>query len=625
MKKRKKQTSGFKIALYIRASTDEQGSSKNPEGTIKNQEQRLRKTVEAKQQLSKFGEIIDTFIDDGISAKNTKRPELQRLFQAIKNEEVNMVMVTEYSRLSRNMRDFAQMWEMFKTQGCGLISLREQFDTSTAAGEMMLYNMANLAQFERRLTSERVSSSRNDRASRGLYNGGVVPLGYKTNPNKPGYLEIDEESGKIVKMAFEAFQQEGSLSRAAKWLNSNGYKPKKEILGGGKVLRVGQFTVGNLQSILSNKTYTGVVTYTSENEIKETKALWPKLINKTTFHRVQKQLKKNYRKKKPHSENRYPYTLTGVVFCKECGDHLCGKSAHGRNGKTGYYEHSWSVRKNSTLTEKAFECGMLKRVPAKLLQPMVHELVEKLFSCEKIQRDILKTAKKDFQEQHSIDATSKALKREKSSYNAQSEALAIRLAKLPEDVPADSIYEQFKKLKQKSDDVDKKLNELKKINGVGAEKPIQLKDYKAYLQALKLIWINSQDNPDILTKVIQKLISKVEVGTEQVIIHYIVGRNKIKRESSDSLFKNFQSIGNSAFSNFFASSCGSNTLQDGAPTRTRTTDTRIFSPLCYLFILFECLIYRFCINLFLYLLKLHKCSNVKMWIFLEITKMKNVY
>ena len=581
MTKRKKSTSGYKIGLYVRASTDEQGSSKNPEGTIKNQEQRLRKAVEAKQQISKFGDVIETFIDDGISAKNTKRPELQRLFQAIKNNEIDMVMVTEYSRLSRNMRDFAQMWEMFKVQGCGLISLREQFDTSTAAGEMMLYNMANLAQFERRLTSERVSSSRADRASRGLYNGGVVPLGFKINPNKPGHLEIEDDSAKIVKMAFETFLREGSLSRAAKWLNTNGYRPKKEIQGGGKILRVGQFTVGNLKSILSNKCYIGVVTYSTGNEQKEAKAVWPKLINKTTFNRVQKQLEKNYRRKKPHTESRYPYTLTGVVFCKECGDHLCGKSAHGRNGKVGYYEHAWSVRKNSTLTEKSFECDMLKRVPAKLLQPMIHDLIKKLLDSKEIQRGILKTANKDFTEQHSIEATSKALKREKSSYNAQAEALASRLAQLPPDIPAEPIYEQFRKLKTKSDEVEKKLKELKKVNGVGAEKPIQLKDYNSYNQTLKLLWLNCQDNPDLLTQVIQKLIHKIEVGADKVVIHYFVGKNKIKRESEDSLFKHFQSVGNTAISNFSRTFCGSNTLQDGAPTRTRTTDTRIFSPLIY--------------------------------------------
>ncbi len=56
----------------------------------------------------------------------------------------------------------------FKSHKCSVISLRENFDTSTAAGEMMLYNMANLAQYERRLTSERVTLSRFDRVS-GVY------------------------------------------------------------------------------------------------------------------------------------------------------------------------------------------------------------------------------------------------------------------------------------------------------------------------------------------------------------------------------------------------------------------------------------------------------------------------
>lgn len=138
------------------------------------------------------------------------------MFKAIENKEIDMVMVTEYSRLSRNMKDFAGMWELFKNFNCGLISLREQFDTSSAAGEMMLYNMANLAQFERRLTSERVISSRLDRTSRGLFNGGVIPLGYKRIEGKPGYLEINEEEAKVVRELFRAFLREGTISKAAK-------------------------------------------------------------------------------------------------------------------------------------------------------------------------------------------------------------------------------------------------------------------------------------------------------------------------------------------------------------------------------------------------------------------------
>ena len=331
MSKVKKENSnkGFKIGLYIRASTEEQGSIKNPEGTIKNQEMRLRSTIDGKNASGDFGEVVELFVDDGISAKNTKRPQLQRMLKAIENKEIDMVMLTEYSRLSRNMRDFAQMWELFKDFGCSLISLREQFDTSSAAGEMMLYNMANLAQFERRLTSERIVSSRQDRAARGLFNGGIIPLGYQSVIGKPGYLEANPEEVKTIQEAFKALLREQSISKAARWLNDSGFSPTRLIKGGGNKARIGHFTVGNLRCILVNKFYTGILEYKKGNEILSAKAVWPALVDKTTFSEVQKVIKSNYRRKKPASSSRYPYTLSGLVFCAKCGDVMCGKSAHG--------------------------------------------------------------------------------------------------------------------------------------------------------------------------------------------------------------------------------------------------------------------------------------------------------
>lgn len=62
---------------------------------------------------------------------------------------------------------------------CSFMSLREDFDTTTAAGEMLLFQLMNFAQFERKQTSERVSANILARASRGLYNGGTIPLGFK--------------------------------------------------------------------------------------------------------------------------------------------------------------------------------------------------------------------------------------------------------------------------------------------------------------------------------------------------------------------------------------------------------------------------------------------------------------
>lgn len=70
---------------------------------------------------------------------------------------------------------------------------------------MVIFQLMNLAQFERRQTSERVEANIAVRSARGLYNGGCVPVGYKTIPDKPGYLEVDEEMAKLVRAAYTAF------------------------------------------------------------------------------------------------------------------------------------------------------------------------------------------------------------------------------------------------------------------------------------------------------------------------------------------------------------------------------------------------------------------------------------
>ena len=173
-------TNPFKIALYIRVSTEEQ--AENPEGSIRNQEDRLRQAVEYKNTHANFGKICGVYTDAGISAKDMRRPKLQELLRAIRQKEIDLVMVTELSRLSRNSRDFIEMWDMMRAHGCRFTSLREDFDTTNAAGELVLFQLMNLAQFERRQTSERVEANIAARAARGLYNGGPVPVGYKSIP-----------------------------------------------------------------------------------------------------------------------------------------------------------------------------------------------------------------------------------------------------------------------------------------------------------------------------------------------------------------------------------------------------------------------------------------------------------
>ena len=211
MKNQNKQPSGIKrVGAYIRVSTEEQ--AQNPEGSIKNQEERIRQALAFKNANAPFGELCEVFIDRGLSGKNMKRPEMRRLLNKIETGEIDLVIVTEISRLSRSIRDFTHVWELLQERKCGLWSLRENFDTSSAAGEMMLFTIMNFAQFERKQTSERVSANFEARASRGLFNGGPLPLGYELDPMKKGSLKINEEETCTVRAAFAALIREGSIS-----------------------------------------------------------------------------------------------------------------------------------------------------------------------------------------------------------------------------------------------------------------------------------------------------------------------------------------------------------------------------------------------------------------------------
>src|SRR5258708_1058817 len=97
------------IGLYIRVSTEEQ--AENPEGSIKNQTERLIQTVKLRNYEGAFGEIIDTYVDRARSGKNTKRLELQRMLKDIRLGRINLIMSSELSRISRSIKDFSEIWE----------------------------------------------------------------------------------------------------------------------------------------------------------------------------------------------------------------------------------------------------------------------------------------------------------------------------------------------------------------------------------------------------------------------------------------------------------------------------------------------------------------------------------
>jgi site-specific DNA recombinase len=341
-----------KIGAYIRVSTEEQAQV--VDGSLESQQYRLKSFVDSKNiQEKNWGKHVDSYIDDGFSAKDTRRPAYQRMLRDIRNGKIDLILVTDLSRLSRNISDFCGLLEDLESHKAKFLSVKEQFDTSTPVGEMMIYNMINLAQFERKQTSERVSMNFHSRALRGLRNGGNAVLGFDRDKDNPGKLVVNPNEAPGVRGIFSIYLETGSLHATAIRLNGTSISPK---VGEGRKARhatEGRWTVDSVRNHLSNYAYIGKreINKAHQHEAQETlkpwhryqvvKASWPAIIDEKDFANVQRLIKENWKKERSriaHGERRF-FPLSGVLRCGDCNRALIGQTSHGRNEPHRYYGH----------------------------------------------------------------------------------------------------------------------------------------------------------------------------------------------------------------------------------------------------------------------------------------------
>lgn len=517
----------FKIGAYVRVSTEEQ--AENPEGSIKNQELRLRDYVKLKNHDGHFGEITEVYIDPGISAKDMNRPSLQRLLNKIKAKEINLVLVTELSRLTRSTKDFSLLWEFMNEHDCKFLSLRDNFDSTTPAGEMIMFTLANFAQFERRQTGERIANSFLARSKRGLWNGGILPLGFDVDSEKPGHLKIIESEAEIVREVFKAFLKEETISRAAKSLNDRNIQLPRKMRRGGSV-RSHVFKIDNTHNVLTNAAYIGVRKYKTKDGVQLTQAAWPAIVDELTFERVQRLLKANHSRRKPPSVTRFPYTLSGVLFCKTCGDRLCGKSAHGRVAKIAYYEHAWSTKTQSCLSKKIFSCDP-NRILAYKIEPVVWNDVKNILQSEAYAKAMFTEAKTKYTGADSKAKEHEKLKTKITSLQNQIEATTERITELPKGIDAKAFYDQILKLQDHKVGFENQLQALKS-EAIYQDQVIEFEDFQKFTESLRQLAEKCTD-PNLQAAIIRKIVAKIEVTPNSVVIHYNVGETYYRRELGD--------------------------------------------------------------------------------------------
>src|SRR5690349_20881763 len=132
--------------------------------------------------------------DGGFSGDNIERPALQQLLADIRAGRIDIVIVYKVDRLTRSLADFARLVEIFDKEGVSFVSVTQQFNTTSSMGRLTLNVLLSFAQFEREVTGERIRDKIAASKRKGMWMGGLVPLGYEVRARQLVVVEPEAET-----------------------------------------------------------------------------------------------------------------------------------------------------------------------------------------------------------------------------------------------------------------------------------------------------------------------------------------------------------------------------------------------------------------------------------------------
>jgi site-specific DNA recombinase len=307
---------------YIRVSTIEQAKEGLSIGT-----QKKRLTAFAQ---SQDWDIYDFYIDDGKSAKDTKRDDLQRLLTDIKkvDKENKVVLTLKLDRLTRSVRDLYDLLQTFEEHNTAFRSASEVFDTTTAMGRLFITIVAAMAQWERENTSERVVMNMEELVMKGRWHGSTPPIGFDYDTESKELYKNKKEAT-LVRLMFKMYMKGFGTRKLAIWLNNRGYTTK----GGDS------WTLSSVLYVLKNPIYIQILrwNFTTNGEYMEVKTnSVPRIMDDETFYLVQKLIKEKG-EMHPRRANS-TYIFTGKLRCSRCGSGMATQIRHTKSRTYRYYK-----------------------------------------------------------------------------------------------------------------------------------------------------------------------------------------------------------------------------------------------------------------------------------------------
>lgn len=335
----------YRTAMYLRLSRDEEG--KNESGSITNQRTMLLSFLSEREDL----ELAAEFADDGYSGFDFERPQFQEMMKAVKNGEIDCIVVKDLSRLGRNfLKTEEYIQRIFPKLGVRFIAVNNCFDSSRelSSSERLANPIVNLLnEYHVVETSQKVRSVLEHHRRNGRFIGNHTVYGYVI---KDKHLEIDPDAADIVRKMFELKVEGMSNQSIGDYLNQCGvkspleHKIDKGIATPGMHLREGEqalWSSVSVRRVLENPIYIGTlvqgkttsVSYRDKrrfqrdpSEMAVFENAHDAIVSDTTFLVVQDLLQKDsYTKAGANS-----YLFSSFAFCGGCGGPLYHRQDSGR-------------------------------------------------------------------------------------------------------------------------------------------------------------------------------------------------------------------------------------------------------------------------------------------------------
>ncbi len=292
----KNENSVCRVALYIRVSGEEQ---KIKGLSLEAQQERLEAFAR-----EKGWAIVGIYIDAAKTARKNihKRTEFLKMLEAVKRDEVDLLLFCRLDRWFRSVADYYKVIEILEQHNCGWKTIDEDYDTSTANGRLYINVKLSIAQNEADICGERISVVFDSKIAHGSSISGHCPYGYKLNAEKK--FEIVPDEAAIVQAAFNRYESTVTLRGTIRYI--------RETYGV-------NWCGATFRRLLSQRLYTGVY----DRRGRRNENFCPAIISKEQFERVQVLTSKNVKF--------YPtgkvYIFSSLLVCDECGHKLSGYQA----------------------------------------------------------------------------------------------------------------------------------------------------------------------------------------------------------------------------------------------------------------------------------------------------------